>query len=128
MGISHAENRTFVVVRREGAQPKFDIAAIASELARLQTDDAALRVLFNWSLVDRWPFEAPSAAAIRHWNNSAPTIKRAAFVHDPKWNRHAAIVSALVRIHNAEARSFHPPDHDRAIEWLEQGLQEPVLQ
>jgi hypothetical protein len=119
METSHTDNRAFVVLRRAGAQPQFDIAAIARELARSQTSDAALHILFDWSQIDTWPFEAPSAAAIRAWHATAPLIGRAAFIHDPKWNRHVAMVSALMRISNAEVRSFHPPDADRALEWLE---------
>jgi hypothetical protein len=123
MGTSQTGDRALVVLRRQGAQSKLDIEAIARELAQLQTGDAALRVLFDWSQVDRWPFDAPSAAAIQAWNKTAPSIKRAAFVHDPKWNRHAAILSALMRISSAEVRSFHPPDADGAIEWLERDPQ-----
>jgi hypothetical protein len=124
MGSSQASDRTFLVVRREGAQPRFDLVAIAGELARLRTDAAALRVLFDWSQIRSWPFAAPSAAAIQEWNKTAPAIARAAFVHDPKWNRHAAILSALLRVSNAEARSFHRSDTDRAIAWLERAAGE----
>lgn len=119
MGTLKAADRAFLVLRPEGAQPKFDVVAIAGELAGRQTDATALRVLFDWSRVRSWPFAAPSAAAIQEWNNISPTIARAAFVHDPKWNRHAAILSALLRVSDAEARSFHRSDRDKAIAWLE---------
>jgi hypothetical protein len=126
METSPTENRGFFVLRRQGAQSKFDIAAFASDLANLQTGDAPLRILFDWLKVDSWPFEAPSAAAVQVWNKTAPAIKRAAFVHDHKWNRHAAMLAALMRVSNAEARSFRPPNADRAIAWLE-GQQEIIL-
>jgi hypothetical protein len=127
MGSSQASDRAFLVVRRDGAQARFDLAAIAGELARLQTGAAALRVLFDWAQIRSWPFAAPSAAAIQEWNKTAPSIARAAFVHEPKWNRHAAILSALLRVSNAEARSFHVSEKDRAIEWLERAPEDAAL-
>jgi hypothetical protein len=124
MGTERTENCSFLALRRQGAQPKFDIVAIASELARLHTAGEALHVFFDWSQVSSWPFAAPSAAAIREWNKAAPLIARAAFVHDPKWNRHAAILAALLRVSDAEARSFRCVDAEKAIEWLEQASRE----
>jgi hypothetical protein len=117
-------DRAFLVLRRQGVQSKFDIAAIARELATLQTGDPTRSVLFDWSQVDIWPFGAPPAAALQAWSKTAPLIQRAAFVHDPKLNRHAAILSALLRVSNVEARSFHLSDIDRAIAWLESDPQE----
>jgi hypothetical protein len=110
----------YFALRLQDDQPKFNIVAVASELGHFQTRDAALRVLFDWSQVQNWPFEAPTAASIRAWNNTAPLIARAAFVHCPKWNRHVAILAALMRVGNAQVRSFHPPDYDKAIIWLKQ--------
>ncbi len=119
MRTAQTTDRAFLVVRPDAAQPKFDIVAIAEELARLPAGAAALRVLFDWSQVKSWPFAAPSTAVTQAWNKTAPPIARAAFVHDPKWNRHAAILSALLRVSGAEARSFHLTDMDKAIAWLE---------
>jgi hypothetical protein len=119
MGTLQTAGRAFLVVRPVGAQPKFDIAAVASKLAGLQRGAAPLRVLFDWSQVGSWPFAVPPSTAVRDWNNTAPPIARAAFVHDSKWNRHAAILSALLRVSGAEARSFSPSNADSAIEWLE---------
>ena len=118
MGTERTKNCSFLALRRQGAQPKFDIVAIASELARLHTAAEALRVFFDWSQVTSWQYAAPSAAAIREWNKAAPVIARAAFVHEPKWNRHAAILAALLRVSDAEARSFRRVDTEKAIDWL----------
>jgi hypothetical protein len=79
----HPGGPAFIVLRLQGAQPTLDIATVASELAHFETGGAALRILFDWSQIQSWPFEAPAAAAIRAWNNTAPSIARAAFVHDP---------------------------------------------
>jgi hypothetical protein len=109
-----------LLMRRGGTQPKLDIMVIARELARLRTGDASLDILFDWSTVDAWPFERPSVATVRAWKETAPSISRAAIVHDPKWTRHAALLAALFRVHHAVVRSFLPSDFHDAIIWLEQ--------
>jgi SpoIIAA-like len=114
------EDRGFCVLRRQGAQPIFDIAAFADQLARSQSDEVPLRILLDWSLIESWPFEVPSPAAIRSWGIIGPSIKRAAIVHARKWNRHAALLSALLRLGGVEVRSFPQRDHSNAADWLKQ--------
>jgi hypothetical protein len=118
--ISQPGDRKFFVLRSHGAQPKLDIIAIAGELWHIQKGDAALRVLFDWSKLKSWPFEAPSLATIQKWKETVPFISRAAIVHDQKWNRHAALLAALLRVGNAQVRSFRASDYNGAIVWLEQ--------
>jgi hypothetical protein len=92
----------------------FDITAIGNELAKHQTVDGPARILFDWSQIRSWPFGPPSAASIRTWNLSAPAIALGAFVHDRKWNRHVALLAALLRVGNAEVRSFQASDFESA--------------
>ena len=108
------------VVRLRGPQSKLDIMAIARELAQSQSDDASLKVLFDWSELDAWPFAAPSLTTVQSWKETVPPISRAAIVHDRKWTRHAALLAALLRVCHATVRSFLPSDYDNAIIWLEQ--------
>jgi hypothetical protein len=122
MGTSQTRDRAFAALVKSGAQRSFDIECLATELARLPTCGAPLRVLFDWSTVESWPYRAPSAAAIAGWNRTAPSIARAALVHAHKWDRQAALVSALLRVTNAEARCFRPIMHDQAVAWLQGGL------
>jgi hypothetical protein len=110
----------FFVLRRRGAQPKLDIIAIAGELRHIQKGDAALKVLFDWSKLESWSFQAPSLSTIQKWKESVPLVSRAAIVHDSKWNRHAALLAALLRECNAQVCSFSPSDYNGAIAWLEQ--------
>jgi len=107
-------------MRRRGPQPKLNIIAIARELAHFQTGYASLNVLFDWSELDSWPFEAPSPATVQAWKETVPSVSRAAIVHDPKWNRHAALLAALLRVCDAEVLSFLPSHRDGAIIWIEQ--------
>jgi hypothetical protein len=109
------------VLRRQGAQPRFDLLAIVSELPHPQGGDAALRMLFEWSHVTSWPFEAPNEAAVAAWGRTSPAISRAAIVHGQRLYRQAAIISALMRLGGAQVKSFHPSDYGRAMEWLERG-------
>ena len=71
-----------------------DVMAIARELAQFQAGDASLKVLFDWSEMDSWPFVAPSLTTVQSWKETVPPISRAAIVHDPKWTRHAALLAA----------------------------------
>jgi hypothetical protein len=120
MGSTGLINRAFFTLRWSGVQPKLDIAAIAAELANSPSREAMTLLLFEWSKISSWPFEAPTTTAIQAWYTTAPAFSRVAFVHDPKWNRHVAILSALIRVSNGQARSFYPPDYDRAVSWLKQ--------
>jgi hypothetical protein len=120
-------NRELTVLPRQGDQSKFDISEIASELAHLHGGEELLSVLFQWSQVTSWPFEAPSASAIRNWKRIAPPISRAALVHNQKLTRHAAVLAALMRVRDAEVRSFHPLAQEDATEWLAGGPQSPVF-
>ena len=78
METSKPNDDALFVLLRQGPQPKLDIVAIAAELARLQCGGAALRILFEWSQLSAWPFEAPSAAAIKTWNAAVPPLSRVA--------------------------------------------------
>ena len=139
-GSSSAESKVFVaateptvfsrvtspsvsVLRWQGAQSKFDVAAIAKEWAAYGGGGVALVLLVDWSQISEWPFGTPSAADIRAWDSLAPPTSRAAFVHDQRWNRHAAVLSALLRRGNAQVRSFRPPDYEKALAWLKEASQ-----
>jgi hypothetical protein len=115
-------DRTVLVLRREGPQPTFDLAEIAKEIARGQANGAPPRVLFDWSGVTAWPFEAPAAPAIRYWYSLAPRITRAALIHDERWDRHASMLTALMRAVAAEVKSYEPGYQERAVAWLEAPL------
>jgi hypothetical protein len=118
MGSPDSGDSAFRVLRRHGAQPPFDIAAIAMELAQCQGDDAALCALFDWSQVSSWPFQAPPSAAVQTWSSTAPSVSRAAIIHDQKWDKHAAVLSALMRVRGGQVRSFHSLEHEKAVAWL----------
>jgi hypothetical protein len=126
MATSRTAERSFLVVRPVGAQTTFDVAAIAGELGRQASGAEGMRVLFDWSQLKSWPFAAPSIADGHEWSRAALPIARAALVHDRKWDRHAAVLSALLRISGAQARSFRLCDRDNAIDWLKQAALDEV--
>jgi len=105
---------------------RFDIVAIADELTHRASGAGGMRVLFDWSQLKSWPFAAPSAMDSHEWNKAALPIRRAALLHDRKWDRHAAVLSALLRIRGAQARSFRLSDRDNAIDWLERASPDQV--
>jgi hypothetical protein len=118
VGAPKARDRDFATLLSSGAVACFDIQSIATELARIPNSGPPLRVLFDWSALESWPFQAPSPVAIANWKCTAPSILRAAFLHVHKWDRQAALLSALLRLANAEAQSFQAIYRDRAISWL----------
>jgi hypothetical protein len=106
------------MLRRSGVQSEFDVRSIASELAGFQRGSAGRYVVYDWSSIERWAYRAPSATEIAGWRCAAPAIKRLAIIHPPKWNQHAALLSALLRLGGAEVRSFHPAEREKALAWL----------
>jgi hypothetical protein len=120
---SQSENCAITILQRQGDQSKFDIGEIFGELAHSQRVGKPFLLLFEWSQVGSWPFEAPGADAIRDWKQTAPLISRAALVHTRRLTRHAAILAPLMRVRDVEVRSFYPPKHERAADWLAAGLQ-----
>jgi hypothetical protein len=116
--ISQQRDRKFFVLCKRGAQPKFDIITIVEELRQIQNSDPALRVLFDWSKLKSWPFETPPLSTIHKWKQTVPVISHAAIVHNPKWNRHAAL-GALLRVSSAQVCSFSPSEYSEAVAWLE---------
>jgi len=118
MAASQTGDHAPTVLRKSGAQPEFDVRLIAAELTKLQRGNAGQYVVCDWSAVERWVFRAPSAEEIADWNGAAPAIKRLALIHSSKWNQHAALLSALLRIGGSEVRSFHPAEREKAHAWL----------
>jgi hypothetical protein len=118
-----------VVVRRHaGDQAIFDIALMAQELAlalkESESDNQPVRVLFDWSELTSWPYRPSPQKSIQFWKGTVPKIARAAFVHSRRWDPQAALLAALLRIADAEVRSFSPRQFDDAIKWLVGDAQE----
>ena len=120
--IPHSNESAFVTLSFTGVQAKLDVAAIASDFSRSLGAGAKARkpacILIDWSSVSAWPYEASSQTKLQAWRETAPQIKRAAFIHDRRWDRHAAILAVLLRLANAEVLSFHPNHREDAIRWL----------
>jgi hypothetical protein len=114
----------FLTQRRAGDQPQFDIKAIARELTHSLNDSTFSatrrppRVLFDWAEVTSWPYKVSSQKCVQFWKEAVPPILRAAFIHDKRWDRQAAILGALLRMANTEARSFSPARLAVAVSWL----------
>lgn len=118
MGDTRSGVCDFVVSRRLGVQPTFDIAAIARELAALPGAGRELCVLLDWSCIETWPFKPAAQSAIIRWREAPPEVARVAILHDANWNRHAALLSALLRISDVEVRSFAASERAQASRWL----------
>jgi hypothetical protein len=122
--IQRSHGKPFVTSRQAGNQARFDIVSIARELKIASQEQAwsggePLRILFDWSEVTTWPYQATPQTRLQLWRKMAPAVLRAAFVHNRRWDRQVALIAALLRSTNAEVRSFPPAKLDDAIDWLE---------
>jgi SpoIIAA-like len=116
-------DRGFITRSQAGDQARFDVAAMARELtlaiqAHAAPGGEAPRVLFDWSGLTSWAYTASSQKDIAFWKATVPQIARAAVVHIRRWDNQAALLAALLRLANAEVRSFSPVQRDDAITWL----------
>jgi hypothetical protein len=121
-----AGDGVFFAMRQVGPQAKLDIVAIAWELSLLAEEHARKEppcILFDWSAVTSWSYEASSQKNLQLWKETAPRIFRAAFIHDRRWDRQAALLAALLRSADTEVLSFLPAQMDRAVHWLTSGAQ-----
>ena len=75
-------------------------------------------ILFDWSDLQDWPLSACELKVTEGWAHLARSIRNAAIVHHCRWNRQAAWIAALLRLHNVNVRSWRHNEADRAIAWL----------
>jgi hypothetical protein len=116
-------DKDFLARTQAGDLARFDVAAMARELrlalqARVASSNEQPRVLFDWSEVTSWPYKPSSQKDIAFWRETVPMIYRAAIVHSRRWDSQAALLAVLLRLANAEVRSFSPLRFDDAISWL----------
>jgi SpoIIAA-like len=116
-------DRDFLARMQAGDLARFDVAAMARELAlalqaRVKPSNEPPRVLFDWSGVTSWPYKPASQKDIAFWRETVPQISRAAFVHARRWDSQAALLAVLLRLANTEVRSFSPLRFDDAVSWL----------
>jgi hypothetical protein len=77
-----------------------------------------LLTYLDWRQIDGWKFLAPKAIEATAWRNAGKLIERAAIVHQPRLNRQAAWLAAVLREQGVAVRSWRPQDGAAAAAWL----------
>jgi hypothetical protein len=112
------EANSIVLIHIWGVQSTSDFLEAADRLSKNVHTYRSSRILFDWSRLQSWPFREAKSASIASWVNVAAQIRRAAIIHERRWNRQAAWVAAIMRLSSTQVRSWHCEERDQAIEWL----------
>jgi SpoIIAA-like len=113
---SPSEDR-IVTIRFRGSVTNREFIEFAPILADCKVMGGLL-TYFDWQRIDSWKFTAPKAIDTIAWRNAGKIIKRTAIVHQPRLNRQAAWLAAVLRQEGVEVRSWRPQNGAAAAAWL----------
>jgi len=95
-----------VSIRLSGLHRASDFAELARSFSTRFPEREGLYVLFDWSALSVWDNDSAAREACKKWESAVPPIHRAAIVHPQRWMRHAAVLSAVLRVKGVEVRSW----------------------
>ena len=113
-----SDESRIVNIRVNGRQFAHEFGAAGQMFAKRFACQQRLRILFDWTTLVEWDDDDAASAACRQWRDAAPLIERAAIIHDHHWNRHAAVVAAILRTNSVDVRSWLVADYRKALAWL----------
>ena len=106
-----------VIVRFRGIVTSREFTGLAANIGDFGFRTRIL-IYLDWVGIDRWEFAVPGPSGVATWRRARQTIKRAAIVHQPRLNRQAAWLAAVLREGGVEVRSWRPRDAAAAAIWL----------
>lgn len=106
-----------VAVRHRGSVTDSEFIALAGTVADF-SGRGDLRLLLDWVDIEDWTFSVPGGDALIAWRRAAKTIRRIAIVHDPRLNRPAAWLGAVLREEGVIVRSWRSQHAAQAAIWL----------
>jgi hypothetical protein len=106
-----------VTVHFRGAVTDREFVDLAATIANLGSTGRVLMYL-DWIGIDHWAFSVPTANGVTAWRRARKLIMRAAIVHQPRLNRQAAWLAALLREEGVNVRSWRPQNAAAAATWL----------
>jgi FMN-dependent NADH-azoreductase len=115
--ITSAPGEGVVTVRFCGAVTNREFIDLAAPIANFGATGKILTYL-DWVEIDRWAFSVPTAGGVAEWRRARNVITRAAIVHQPRLNRPAAWLAALLREEGVQVRSWRPQNAAAAAAWL----------
>lgn len=107
-----------VVIRVSGTQPATEFADVAVLFAQRYRHSSDMRVLFDWTELSNWDDNIRASYSCRRWSDAASLIVRSAIVHNRRWNRHAAVLAAVIRRSRGRVRSWRTTELENAVVWL----------
>ncbi|MCY1740725.1 STAS/SEC14 domain-containing protein [Ensifer sp. SL37] len=107
-----------VAFRHRGTVTDREFVALAGTVADFPRRGDLL-VLLDWVGIEDWAFSIPGGDALIAWRRAAKTIRRIAIVHDPRLNRPAAWLGAVLREEGVIVRSWRPQHAALAATWLQ---------
>lgn len=106
-----------VTIRFRGLVTNREFIEVAVTVSGLNIMGGLLTYL-DWQRIDSWKFSAPRATDAIAWRNAGKIIERTAIVHQPRLNRQAAWLAAVLRAEGVEVRSWRPQNGAAAAAWL----------
>jgi hypothetical protein len=97
-----------------------DLSVFETALPDRHAGHQHIQVLFDWTGIEGWEPGTRQPALWPNWRAMAHPIKRAAVVHERRWNRQAALLAAMLRINQTQVRSWLPRYLPAALNWLKE--------
>ncbi|MGV4791584.1 STAS/SEC14 domain-containing protein [Rhizobium sp. F40D2] len=107
-----------LAIRHRGPVTDSEFLALAEMVADLP-GRGDLLLFLDWVGIKDWAFSAPGGDALIAWRRAAKAIRRIAIVHDPRLNRPAAWLGAVMRQEGVIVRSWRPQHALLAATWLQ---------
>lgn len=107
-----------VAIRHHGTVTDSEFTALAGTVADFARCGDLL-LLLDWVGIEHWTFSVPGGDALVAWRRTAKAIRRVAVIHDPRMNRPAAWLGAVLREEGVIVRSWRPQQAALAITWLQ---------
>lgn len=118
--IACPNDEAIVTVRFRERLSVSDLSVFELALSNRHAGHERIRVLFDWRGIEEWEPGTREPALWPNWRGMARPIKRAAVIHERRWNRQAAMLAAMLRINKAQVRSWLPQNLPAALIWLKE--------
>jgi hypothetical protein len=105
-------------IRFQGVQSAAQFGALSVVISQTATC-RRWRVLFDWTGLEGWDDRHKFSLSCRDWQPTAARISRVSIVHGCRWNRQAALLAAVFRVHGIQVRSCCLRNREQALAWLQ---------
>lgn len=118
MGLAKKKNDQLVIICLRRSPGKGASRGVRACVRRAKHSNGPKLLLLDWSGLNQTACGEPADIDKIAWVEAGVWFRRIALLHDRRWNRAAAYISALLRAPGAEVRSFATIHRAEAISWL----------